>query len=137
MDGDAMLPPGRVTLQGAKLELNYPDNNAVEVNNYRGELALGPYQFYVFNPLHHFVQQGDAPFAFTLWGSAFYNSRPDFKLGVKPSVLGCYGVGSDKGQAHELPDATLSAALSGVGHALDDLRRLGAVDLKINYTEQK
>ncbi len=135
MEGDATLPPGRATLGGAKLELIKPENNLVEVTNYRGELVLGPYQFYPGNPLHRFVQQGNAPFSLTLLGDCFYNDRPDFKLATttKPEILGCYGACTDQAHANDLPDAAFSEALISTGHALDDLRRLGAVDMKINY----
>ena len=101
MQGDAGLPPGRVTLQGAKFELVQPENAGLEVDNYRGELVLGPYQFYVGNPIHRFVQHGDAPFALTLLEGTFYNSKPEFKLAPSTplAVIGVYTVGTAPGDS--------------------------------------
>src|SRR6185437_4872751 len=101
LSGDATLPPGRVTLQGAKFEISKPENNGTEIDNYHGELLLGPYQFYVGNPIHHFVQHGDAPFALTLVGGLFYNSKPEFRLSpsAKLAVAGCDSVVLNKADA--------------------------------------
>lgn len=139
LEGDEQLPAGHVTIQGAKFELTNPANNGVEVTNYRGELALGPYQYYVGNPLHHFIQQGAAPFAVTLWASTFYDAQPDFKLSPagKQAVLGCFGVGTEQAKAYEIADVAEKEALPRLTRALGDLRRLGAVDLKLNYAEKK
>ena len=136
MEGEAQLPAGRVTLQGAKFELASPANNGVEVNNYRGELMLGPFLFYVSHPLHRVVQQGDAPFAMVLWGSCFYQSRPDFKLtpAAKLMLIGNLNVGE---KSSEVPDTGVAEAMPGLTRALDDLRRLGAVDMSMNYPEVK
>ncbi len=133
MEGDATLPAGRVTLQGAKFELAHPTNNGVEVNNYRGELMLGPFLFYVVHPLHRMVQKGDAPFALVLWGSCFYQSRPDFTMtpAAQLMLVGNLPVGE---RSSEVPDTALTEALPRLTRALDDLRRLGAVDMSLNYS---
>ncbi len=142
MQGDASLPAGRVTLQGAKFELSKPENNGLEVDNYRGELMLGPYQFYVGNPIHRFVQQGDAPFALTLLEGTFYNSKPEFRLApsTKLAVIGIYLIGLDaKDNAtignFDAADTGSAEALARVVRGLDDLRRLGAIDLEMNHPE--
>ena len=137
MEGEATLPPGRATLTGAKLELANPDNNAVEVTNYRANWRWALINSTSATRSTTLSSEVTRPFAFTLWGSTFYNAQADFKLAVKPGVLGCYGVGSEQAKAQEVPDAALSDAIPHVGNALDDLRRLGAVDLKINYTKEK
>lgn len=135
MEGDATLPPGRATLQGAKFELQPESgtNNAVVVTDYRGELILGPYLFYMNYPLHRFLQTGTTPFALTLLGSCFYDSQPDLKLApsTKLAVLGCSQFGNKK--LPEIPD--VADALPRIANALDDLRRLGQVDLQLNYDQ--
>lgn len=140
MEGSADLPPGRVTLQGAKFELSKPENNGLEVDNYRGELMLGPYQFYVGNPIHHFVQKGSAPFALTLLEGTFYNSKPDFQLSPssKLGVVAVYAVGlnpDDTATAKDngLTDAAVTESIPHIQCGLDDLRRLGAIDLEMNH----
>jgi hypothetical protein len=131
MEGDASLPAGRLTVQGAKFEVAKPENNAVEANNYKGELFAGPYEFYVGNPLHRFVQRGDAPFELTVWGGSFYNSKPEFKLGpaAKLSVLGCRSPADTLESS--IKDVGAAQGLSNLSRAFDDLRRVGRVDLKL------
>ncbi|MHB9133747.1 MAG: glycosyl hydrolase family 28-related protein [Armatimonadota bacterium] len=132
LEGDNTLPPGRVTMGGAKFELIDSKNNGVEVNNYRGELAMGPYQFYVGNPLHHFVQQGEASFTMALWASCFYESIHDVKFSPAAtwSVFSCYGVGTGPGKGQAIPN--VSDPQQMLIHALEDLRRLGMVDRQMN-----
>jgi hypothetical protein len=139
MEGDASQPAGRVTVQGAKFELRKPENNGVEVNNYRGELVFGPYQFYVGNPLHRFVQQGEAPFSLSLVGGTFYNSKPELKLSpsAKLHVTAIYFVGLNADDTVSAvsgrADTPLKDAAEPLVRGLDDLRRLGAVDLEMNH----
>jgi hypothetical protein len=135
MEGDEKLPAGRVTLQGAKFELAIATNNGVEINNYRGELALGPFLFYVLNPLHRVVHQGTAPLDMVLWGSVFYESRPDFKMAPSAKVMqvGNLPVGE---KSSPVPDKGVAEALPLLTRAFDDLRRLGEIDMQMNYTRQ-
>ena len=138
LEGDASLPAGRVTLQGAKFELAKPENNGLEVNNYRGELVLGPYQFYVGNPLHRFVRQGDAPFEMTLLGSIFYNSIPEFIFTGSNgayAIAGIYTVGLTDDIVSTRPgpvDVNVDKALPQVVRAFADLRKLLAIDQILN-----
>ncbi len=139
LEGDSAFPPGRVTLQGAKYEIATPANNATEVNNYCGELVLGPYQFYVGNPVHHFLETGDAPFSLTLLGGLFYSSKPEFKF----SPSGKFGIVANDSVALNPSDTiesvkgtndmSVSEAMPHVVHGLDDLRRLGAVDMQMAH----
>lgn len=144
LDGDESLPPGRVTIQGAKFEIvPGSTNNAVDIHNYKGELLVGTYQYYVGNPRHKFAQQGPSPFTLLLWGSCFYQSRPDLKLAdnAKLAALGNCTVG-DNGEgehaagkdARGVIDTPLPEALPLVTRALDDLRRLGQVDLELAHS---
>jgi len=132
LEGDTTLPAGRVTLQGAKFEIVKPENNAVEVDNYRGELFVGPYVFYVGNPLHRFSQRGESPFALTLLGGSFYNSKPEFTL-APSTVLTVVGCGSPSDTvATSIRDVGAAQALPRLARAFDDLRRLGDVDLRLS-----
>lgn len=144
LEGDAKLPAGRVTIQGAKFEI-VPDstNNAVDISNYKGEFLVGPYQYYVGNPLHKFVQRGPAPFSLLLWGSCFYQSRPDLKLAPNATAdaLGnCTVGGNGEGEhaagknAPGVVDTATKDAATLLSKALDDLRRLGQVDLELAHS---
>lgn len=142
MEGDAQLPSGRATLQGAKFELNFPQNNGVEIENYRGELMMGPYQFYVGNPIHRFVQTGESPFALTLLGGLFYTSQPEFKL-QSTSKLGALGISTVNLKSNDtiapdakgLADTADPEAPPRAVNGLEDLRRLGELDIRLNYSE--
>ncbi|HYG77337.1 MAG TPA: glycosyl hydrolase family 28-related protein, partial [Planctomycetota bacterium] len=132
MEGNAALPPGRVTIQGAKFEIANKENNAVDVSNYHGELFVGPYNYYVGNPLHRFVHRGDAPFLLTVWGGSFYNSKPEFKLGntARLIVAGCRSPGDTVESS--VKDVGTAQALPALARAFDDMRRLGEVEMKLN-----
>ena len=142
MEGDVQLPSGRATLQGAKFELNFPQNNGVEIENYRGELTMGPYQFYTGNPIHRFVQKGETPFALTLLGCLFYSSQPEFKIGPT-SKLGALGISTVNLKSNDtiapdakgLADTTDPESPPRAVNGLDDLRRLGELDISLNYPE--
>ncbi len=139
MDGDANLPAGRVTLQGPKYEI-LPESKApsTEVQNYKGTLFLGPYNFYVGNPVHRFKQTGISPFTQVLWGSSFYESRPGIEMaaGTKFMALGNRGLG-DKQPPADAPgfcDTKLrEEALAQIALALNDLRRLGQAAVELGY----
>ncbi len=141
MEGDASLPAGHVTLQGPKFEVDKKEYIGTQIDNYRGELTMGPYQFYVGNPIHHFVQKGDAPFSLTLLGDLFYNSKPEFTLAPSSrlAVVGCESVVLNKADAVDhVPGVTDTApadTLPLLTKAIDDLRRLGQVDNEMNQVE--
>jgi hypothetical protein len=139
MEGDRALPAGRVTLQGPKWEVAEKQNAGAEINDYRGDLILGPYQFYVGNPIHQFTHRGEAPFALTLVGGMFYNSRPQFRLAASArlGVVAADYAGLQAGEAvagaGDLPDIGEAEALRRMSVGLDDLRRLGDVDLEMGH----
>jgi hypothetical protein len=135
LDGDGNQLAGRVTVQGAKFEIAKNENNAVEVDNYKGELCVGPYVYYVGNPLHKFVQKGESPFELIVWGGSFYQSKPDFKLAKSASVI-LAGSGSPNDTTETaIKDVNAGKALPILARALDDFRRLGAVNSKQNSAD--
>jgi hypothetical protein len=137
LEGDATLPPGRVTLQGAKFEIDPKSpRDSVEINGYAGALVAGTYLFYPGNAWHRFKQSGNAPFSLTVWGGCFYNCKPEVTLGTNAtfSALGNNLIGwNPEGKTGEVA-STVGIVDSGTGAveqirlALDDLRRLGAVE---------
>lgn len=145
LEGDAALPAGRVVLQGAKFEIDPKSTqSSVEVNNYRGDLMAGTYLYYPGNPLHRFTQTGDAPFALTLWGACFYACKPELTLSAKGTVcaLGNHQVTlglNDRNTSEKIDrvpgiaDSAGPEAAAKVGLALDDLRRLGQVEMEFAF----
>lgn len=143
-EGSADDPPGRATITGAKFHsFESPDpakNTLIDVRNYRGELFIGPYQFYQDPKKMRMKQQGSNPVELLLLASSWYGARPDAQLGpsAKIAYIGneYYGTGADgepstdRSAFLELPS---EATLAKLRAALDDLRRLGEADLRLNH----
>ena len=78
--------------------------------------------------MHKFSQRGDSPFALTVWGGYFYQSKPEVTLGKNGTVT---MFGNSLGGASDSPGP---AAGLQVSKALDDLRRLGAVEMEFGFS---
>ena len=88
-------------------------------------------------------QQGAMPVDLLVWASSWYGARPDSQLGPAVRLLAVgnefYGTASEGDPATErvfFAEAPTEAALARLSHALDDLRRLGETDLRLNHPEQ-
>ncbi len=131
-------PPGRVTLQGPKMDLTpFPDgtpNIAITIDNYSGEFFLGPQQFYVSKQPMRLLHAGDRPLDMFLVGASFYSS--DLEVQQEPG-LRLWTVASQRVPAeaghYDAADHLAEDTLSRLTKALDDLRRLGELDLKLNH----
>jgi len=144
LEGAADDPPGRATLTGAKFQSfssNDPAKNTMlDIRGYRGDVFVGPYQFYQEPKRMRFKQQGEAPVNLVLWGSSWYGAKPDPQLGAaaRLSAIGndFYGTGPEIDPAMErrfFQEAPTAGELAQLARALDDLRRLGAADLRLNH----
>jgi hypothetical protein len=144
-EGAADDPPGRATLTGAKFHSfsssDPAKNNVLEIHNYHGQIALGPYQFYQEPKRMRLKQHGADAVDLVLWASSWYGAVPDPQLSAAARLT---AVGNDHfGSAPAIdpgleqrffkapPTPEALAKLSGV---LDDLRRLGAADLRLNHS---
>ncbi len=118
---------GRVTIQMPKSHCS--QNPVISIQNYNGRVALGPSMFYPggVTPAR-IAQEGTNPCDFILMACQAYEVIPklEFSSSAKGALLENTGKGMGK---NEIPDG----ALSNVAEALDDLRALGALDLKLNY----
>lgn len=137
-------PPGRATITGAKFHsftsADPAKNNLIDIRNYKGQLFIGPYQFYMEPKRMRIQQEGANPVELFLLASSWYGAIPDPRLGpaAKLGVIGneFYGTGpdgepvTDKTMFTSAPTDFLLASLS---RALDDLRRLGENDLRLNH----
>ena len=132
-------PPGRVTLQGAKLNLlDKLAGNTVEANGYSGQIVIGPDQFNG-PPAGAVKLAGDRPLDVVLAGCSFYHAllRPQvtgaahfYQLGdLAIAVSDLVAAGGADLYADSLPPDKLPL-LAG---ALDDLRRLGEADLRLDH----
>lgn len=144
LEGDNTLPAGVVVVSGPKFEID-PKYNAttpsVQINNYKGDLLIGPYNYYVMNKWHWFKQEGNAPCNLLLWAGSFYNSAPK----IEAATAHCLTVGlrrmGEQPTTEEVPlfaDAGNRAdALAKVALAIKQLRQLGNVAFAVNYGDRK
>ena len=139
LEGNDTLPPGRVTLSGAKFEnLDTSQKEIVRIENYKGALILGPYQFYPSGRFNVFEQTGNAPLDIAVWASPFYNTgfRTAFGGDVRLHGLANVWVGDDpstspKHTPDTIKDTPTAETTRLIQSALDDLRRLGAIEIKL------
>jgi hypothetical protein len=142
-EGGADSPPGRATIQGAKFHsfasTDPKKNNILDIRGYRGDLFIGPYQFYQEPKMMRIRQQGEGPLKFFLLGCSWYGTRPDVQMGPagKLVVIGNESYGTPKGgdpaaDPAQFKEGAAKADLAAVSLALDDLRRLGELDMRLN-----
>jgi len=144
-DGD---PPGRATIQGAKVDFTRDgkgrDGTVLDIRNYGGEVFFGPNQFYASLSRVPVVHRGRRKLELLLWGNCFYKTHLEVQKGasLRLGLLGNEGVaveGKDRVLSHEnrAADNLPAAELGRLAGALDDLRRLGELDLRINHPQAK
>lgn len=143
-EGAADDPPGRATLTGAKFHSftsrDPAKNTLLDIRNYRGQISIGPYQFYQEPKRMRIKQEGAEPLELLVWASSWYGAKPDPQLGsaVKLWAIGneFYGTAPKGEPATErmfFQEAPTDASLAKLGATLDDLRRLGEIDLRLNH----
>ena len=88
-------------------------------------------------------QPGAALVDLRVWASSWYGAKPDPQLGsaAKLSAVGnaFYGAAPETDPVTErvfFKEAPTDATLAQLSRALDDLRRLGETDLRLNHSEQ-
>lgn len=143
-EGSQEDPPGRATITGAKFQSftsqDPAKNNLLDIRGYHGHISIGPYQFYQEPKRMRIQQQGAAPVDLLMWASGWYGARPAPQLSASGRLLAVgnefYGsspeleLPSDRVFFEEVPtDKTLAA----ISRTLDDLRRLGEIDLRLNH----
>lgn len=143
-EGASQDPPGRATITGAKFHSFTSDdpakNHLLDIRNYRGQIAIGPYQFYQEPKRMRMKQQGEAPVDLLVWGSSWYGAKPEAQLGSAARLVAVgnefYGTAPAADPATErkfFAEAPTDAVLTLLSRALDDLRRLGEADLRFNH----
>jgi hypothetical protein len=137
-EGGAGDPDGRITIQAPKVDMSPvkdKENITFDINNYGGAIFFGPAQFYV-QPLAMVLRHsGRRPLDFLVSASCFYRSklipRADGDT-LKVRLLGCEAVEGAL-PATLVDDNPSSEQLQKMAVALDDLRRLGELDLRVNH----
>lgn len=123
LEGKAGLPDGAVTIQGPKMH-TFTEEPVLEIRDYAGRIYYGQNQFYNQPKEPKFISSGSRPARLILAGHFWYSTKPRFELGpeIQLTLLG----------NREVPDRGVDAqALTTLAEALDDLRRLGQIDLRL------
>ena len=116
------------------------DGTVLDIRNYGGEVFFGPNQFYASLPRVPILHRGGRRLDLFLWGNCFYKTHLEARK--SPSLhlhlLGNDGVaveGKDRVLSHEnrAADNMSPDEAARLATALDDLRRLGALDLRLNH----
>ena len=127
-DGD---PPGRVVLQGAKV---HTKKGPITIDNYAGQIFLGHDQYYGEpNPAVVSIQ-GTRPLDFCMLGNSFYNTKLELKRNdaTKVILIGNVTIGASL-ESDPVADTVTPETAGKVAGAFDELRKLGALDLKLNH----
>jgi len=89
-------------------------------------------------------QHGAAPVDLLVWASSWYGAKPDPQLSPAARLLAAgnefYGTAPEVEPDTErtfFKEAPAEAALRQLSRALDDLRRLGETDLRLNHPDLK
>ena len=130
LEGNGVDLPGRITIQGAKIcnqGDEYEKTPQIIMDNYRGELTVGPDQFYLGGGGPKVSGKGDQPLSLLFLGNYLYNCSPQITVGPKTTVLWIGNAGT------KMDDTPLAAAIPQIVRSLDDLRRLGELDVKLNH----
>jgi hypothetical protein len=140
LEGAPGDPPGRVTFEGPKMHMNSPTGGtgnvtAFTIDNYSGQVFYGPDQFYP-GPVSYALQhQGDRPLDFYLLAPSFYNTYLEVQqgTGLHLYMIGGQLAGSVATGWKPQDPANVADLLPKLTPALDDLRRLGEVDVRLLY----
>jgi hypothetical protein len=136
-EGSPDLPPGRATIQGAKIHFFLSEEDkgtAINIKNYGGQIFMGHLQYYVDPKATRMWQTGDDPVKLYILASTFYDTKPDIRKtdAAKFYFIGNMPFGMQTVQ-YTAEDVLPEADMSSLIPMLDDLRRLGETDLKLNH----
>ena len=134
LTGSSTNPPGRIVLQQPKI--GFATNwlqPLIVATNYSGDVIFGGCQFYADSRTNNVNHTGTNAFRVHFFGNLFYNSRLQFNspsgtlcaLGNKSASISGTGVAPS--------DANTNLTRSAASLALDDLQRLGILDIELNY----
>ena len=132
LEGNAGDPAGQVIIQGAKTTTT--KNPAIDIRNYEGRVSYGPNQFYCFSGTPVISHKGDRPLTLIFMGNISYaGSTPIWELD-KGAALSRIENDDLSGTGEMWEENVIPpGALQEAAYALDCLRELGEVDLKLNH----
>jgi hypothetical protein len=137
LEGNPDDPPGRITLQNPKLHMSKlkdgNENVAFDIRGYHGQINFGPAQFYIEPKLMRLSQSGTLPLEMVFWANSFYNTT----LAVQKTEAARLWMiePAETSKDAQIKEALLPEGLAKITLALDDLRVLGEMDLRLNHSE--
>jgi len=130
LSGTAGDPPGRVVVQSPKIHFSGSDPLLMSIGNYHGQVFYGGSQMYVDTPVYTIEQTGTQPLDVVIFANLYYNSSQGFDAtSAALYTLGNRAAGSGTAPADDYTAQTLV----DLGLALDDLQRLGWLDLEYHH----
>jgi hypothetical protein len=141
LEGSAAHPRGRVALGLAKIQkkANVDHALAIDVDGYRGTLALLSGQFYREKRTMIFQVSDRSELELELLGCCFYSYPFEVKAakGLRLNMVGCSFVGKADGVKGEQAACSVPrvADIAPLSAMLDDFRRNGEYDLRFNHPD--
>jgi hypothetical protein len=141
LEGSPEDPPGRITLQTPKLHMSQlkegKENVAFDIRGYHGQIHFGPAQFYIDPKLMRVTQTGTSPVEIMFWANSFYNTTLVVQKAEAARVwrIGGTGVAAETLNDVTVEDTSSPDVLTKLVPALDDLRALGELDLRLNHPD--
>ncbi len=141
LSGSPELPPGRVVLTGGRSHIWPVEATSRDIDNYRGEIFIGGKEFSDYStaqdPPHRIEQAGEASVDVYLFGNLFYGCKLEIEKQdtMRLFMIGNAALPDPRFVRYDPADAFTDEALKGLARALDDLRRLGEIDLRLNHPE--
>jgi len=113
-------------------------NTTFDIRGYHGQLFFGPAQFYVQPKEMIFQHTGTRPLDVVFWANCFYTSTMVVHTQDAAKVWRLGGIRVSDELEDIQADETMSAAtLAKLSMALDDLRALGELDLRVNHRKEQ
>ena len=139
LEGSPDDPPGRITLQNPKLHMGKlkdgKENLAFNIRGYHGQINFGPAQFYIEPRRMRLSQTGTLPLEMVLWANSFYNTAllVEKNEAARVWMAGGSGVAAESLDNVQVDEILSPEVLSKLATALDDLRALGELDVRLNH----
>ena len=129
LSGTPGHPSGRISIQGVNCDFSGRAHaRLLTIDDYRGQVFLSN-QVYV-NPPVSIVQTGTGPLNIVLFSTLWYKTSLVFSAST--ATLSALGNQSSGGGTAP-PDSDTARTLTDLAAALDDLQRLGNLDLDLNF----
>lgn len=127
-------PPGRIVIQGPK---SHSKAGPVTIDNYGGAIFLGHNQYYLEPNPAVIVQSGTQPLDLILAANMFYGTTPEIRHApnTRLTLLGNQHRDAKIADTGVVEDAFTPEGAAIAADLLDELRRLGQLDIQLNYPE--